>query len=49
MLFRSRALAKPVLRHRVLLNFRAESERVTSEQVIDQLLAYVPLPKSGLR
>ncbi len=44
-----RALAKPVLRHRVLLNFHAESERVSSESVIDQLLAYVPVPKSGLR
>ena len=33
-----RALAKPVLRHRVLPNFHAESERVTPDQVIDELL-----------
>ena len=43
-----RALAKPVLRHRVLLNFHAESERVTPDQVIDKLLEAVPLPRSGM-
>jgi MoxR-like ATPase len=43
-----RALAKPVLRHRVLLNFHAESERVTSDQVIDKLLEAVPMPRSGM-
>ncbi len=36
-----RALAKPVLVHRVLTNFRAESENVTSEQIVEQLLASV--------
>ena len=44
-----RALAKPVLRHRLLRNFHAESERVTTDQMIDKLLEVVPLPKSGLR
>ncbi len=43
-----RALAHPVLRHRVLLNFHAESERVTTDQVIDRLLEAVPAPSSGL-
>jgi MoxR-like ATPase len=43
-----RALAKPVLRHRVLTNFHAESERVTSDQIIEKLLKFVPLPKSGM-
>ena len=43
-----RALAKPVLRHRVLLNFHAESERVTTDQVVDKLLEAVPLPRSGM-
>jgi len=43
-----RALARPVLRHRVLLNFQAQSERVTPEQVIDQLVEAVPVPASGL-
>jgi len=40
------ALARPVLRHRILTNFHAESERVTTDQIIDQLLAHVPVPKS---
>ena len=43
-----RALAHPVLRHRVLLNFRAESEGVTTDSVIDDLLAAVPTAKSGM-
>ncbi len=36
-----RALAKPVLVHRIITNFRAESENVTSEQLVEQLLASV--------
>src|SRR5215218_2279506 len=43
-----RALAKPVLRHRILTNFHAESERVTTDSIIDQLLDHVPVPKSGM-
>jgi MoxR-like ATPase len=43
-----RALAKPVLRHRVLLNFHAESERVTTDQIIEKPVAAVPTPKSGM-
>jgi MoxR-like ATPase len=43
-----RALAHPVLRHRVLLNFHAESERVTTDQIIDDLLKAVPAPRSGM-
>ncbi len=43
-----RALAHPVLRHRVLTNFRAESEGVTSDVLIDELLKSVPVPKSGM-
>src|SRR3954465_1543984 len=35
------ALAKPVLRHRVLPNFHAESEGITSARLIEQLLAVV--------
>jgi MoxR-like ATPase len=42
------ALAHPVLRHRILTNFHAQSERVTTGRIIDQLLASVPVPKSGL-
>ncbi|HZA14019.1 MAG TPA: AAA family ATPase, partial [Myxococcaceae bacterium] len=33
-----RALARPVLRHRVLPNFHAESEGISSVRLIDQLL-----------
>jgi MoxR-like ATPase len=44
-----RALAHPVLRHRILLNFRAESEQVNVDDVIRRLLDAVPEPKSGLK
>jgi MoxR-like ATPase len=43
-----RALAKPVLRHRILRNFHAESERVSSDHIIDRLLDAVPVPSSGM-
>ena len=43
-----RALAKPVLRHRIIRNFHAESERVTTDQIVDRLLEHVKLPKSGM-
>jgi MoxR-like ATPase len=43
-----RSLAHPVLRHRVLTNFRAESEGVTSDSIIDELLTAVPVPRSGM-
>ena len=43
-----RALARPVLRHRILTNFHADSERVTTDQIIEQLLTAVPVPKSGM-
>jgi MoxR-like ATPase len=43
-----KALAHPVLRHRVLTNFRAESEGIRSDQLIDDLLTAVPLPRSGM-
>jgi MoxR-like ATPase len=43
-----RSLAHPVLRHRVLTNFRAESEGVSSDALIDELLKSVPVPRSGM-
>jgi MoxR-like ATPase len=43
-----RALAHPVLRHRILKNFHAESERVTTDELVDQLLDVVPQPTSGM-
>jgi len=42
------ALANCVLRHRILRNFRAESEHIGPDRVIDELLAAVPTPSSGL-
>src|SRR5579872_2918720 len=43
-----RAMAHPVLRHRVLTNFRAESEGITTDSIIDELLSMVPVPRSGM-
>jgi MoxR-like ATPase len=43
-----RALAHPVLRHRVLTNFHAQSEGVTSDTLVDRLLESVMAPKSGM-
>ncbi len=42
-------LAYPVLRHRILTNFHAESEGIKSEDIIKRLLDVVPVPKSGLK
>lgn len=43
-----RALAPSVLRHRILLNFHAEAERVTTDEVIRLLLEAVPAPASEI-
>ena len=42
------ALAHPVLRHRVLTNFHAESEGKTKAEMVDLLLEAVPVPSSGM-
>ena len=42
------ALAKPILRHRIMTNFYADSERITSDVIVDRLIETVPLPKSGM-
>ncbi|APZ95781.1 AAA family ATPase [Fuerstiella marisgermanici] len=39
------ALAKPVLRHRILPNYRAEAEGITTETLVDRLLEQVAHPK----
>ncbi|HXJ29362.1 MAG TPA: MoxR family ATPase [Gemmatimonadales bacterium] len=44
-----RAVAAPVLRHRVLVNFRAEAEGIDADQVTDRLLVEVTEPKSPLK
>jgi MoxR-like ATPase len=43
-----RAIAHPVLRHRVLTNFHAQSEGITSDTLVDRLLEAVPVPRSGM-
>jgi MoxR-like ATPase len=42
------ALAKPVLRHRMVLNFAAESEGVTADDVVDRLIAGTPTKEDEL-
>jgi MoxR-like ATPase len=42
------ALAKPVLRHRLVVNFAAESEGVTSDKVVEKVLAVTPSKEDEL-
>src|SRR5271169_1563304 len=39
-----KALAIPVLRHRILLNFHAESDRIDSDEILRRLLEHMPPP-----
>jgi MoxR-like ATPase len=41
------SLMVPVLRHRILLNFHAESERIDADEILNRLLEYVPRPKES--
>src|SRR5271170_6340094 len=41
------ALAIPVLRHRILLNFHAESDRIDSDEILRQLLQHMPPPSKA--
>jgi MoxR-like ATPase len=43
-----RALAKPILRHRIIPNFYAESEKITPDLLVDRLIEAVPAPRSGM-
>ena len=43
-----RTLAPSILRHRVITNFYAESEGINSDRIVEQLLAAVPPPRSGM-
>src|SRR5258706_305391 len=38
------ALAIPVLRHRIILNFHAESDRIDSDEILRRLLEHMPPP-----
>jgi MoxR-like ATPase len=42
------ALAKPILRHRVIPNFYAEAEGISSDRIVDHLVSAVSPPSSGL-
>jgi MoxR-like ATPase len=35
----------PVLRHRILLNFHAESDRIDADEILKQLISLLPRPK----
>lgn len=37
-----RSVAAPVLRHRIVTNFNAEAEGITSQQIIQQLIDHIP-------
>src|SRR6266567_3080907 len=41
------SLVVPVLRHRILLNFHAESERIDSDEILGRLLKHMPPPKES--
>jgi MoxR-like ATPase len=40
-----RALATPILRHRVLLNFHAESDRLNTDEILRRLLEWKTIPR----
>ncbi|HML18757.1 MAG TPA: MoxR family ATPase [Bryobacteraceae bacterium] len=40
------ALMRPILRHRILLNFQAESDRLTQDDILKKLLEAMPPPKA---
>ena len=43
-----RELAKPVLRHRVMVNFAAESEGITQDDIVEKLVAVTPTKEDEL-
>jgi MoxR-like ATPase len=42
------SLAKPVLRHRIVVNFAAESDGVSSDEVIDRIVSITPTKEDEL-
>jgi MoxR-like ATPase len=42
------AVAKPVLRHRVVMNFNADAEGVTTDQLVERIVQAVPAQDSGV-
>ena len=43
-----RAIAKPVLRHRLVLSFTAESEGVTPDDLVERIVAITPTREDEL-
>ena len=39
-------LMRPILRHRILLNFQAESDRLSADDILKKLLEAMPAPKA---
>jgi len=42
-----KTLATPVLRHRILLNFHAESDRIDSDEILRRLIEQMPAPSGA--
>jgi MoxR-like ATPase len=42
------ALARPVMRHRLLRTFQAQSDRITTDAIVARVLERVKPPRSGL-
>jgi MoxR-like ATPase len=42
-------LAAPILRHRIITNFYAESDGINSDRLIERLIETVPPPRSGMQ
>ena len=40
------ALVRPILRHRILLNFQAESDKLTQDDILKRLLDTIQRPKA---
>ena len=40
------SLMKPILRHRILLNFQAESDRLTTDDLLKRLIEERPAPRA---
>jgi MoxR-like ATPase len=42
------ALARPVMRHRLLRTFQAQSDRISTDEIVNRVLEVVKPPRSGL-
>ena len=40
-----KAIAAPVLRHRLVTTFHADAEGVTTDHLVERLIEHVPLPQ----